>query len=35
MFLTPLLAHILEAEVELVAHLVAHHSAYANPAGFG
>jgi hypothetical protein len=28
-----LVAHFLEGEVEPVAHLIAHHPAYANPAG--
>ena len=30
-----LLAHVLEREVELVAHLIAHHPADANPARLG
>jgi hypothetical protein len=30
-----LLAHILEGDIELVAHLVVHHAADADPAGFG
>jgi len=33
--LDPLLAHVLEAEVELVAHLITHDAADADSAGFG